>query len=344
MKVATLRDGKVHRPIVVHWSGARVGEPSAGEDMTFGFARSIAHAAKTRSPRAGAIIGSRTVSNLDRSRGHCGIAEQRSLQTIADGKANTPLMKFGDTIAIGMFERHGASLFGAIRRKVAPPEKRRARSRTRSKETPMPARNAKSSLPFGATVGEGFDLMKKMWGMTGLPGIPNPGNLAQMATRLPQTLPSMIAPTLDIEELDKRIADLRAVEQWLQLNAAMLRTTIQSLEVQRATIATLKQVGGAMLSPMTGKAQAAAPSFAIPSPPAAATAAPVRRPAKRNRRTAPPHAPKTSEAPLNPAAWWNTLQDQFTKIAAAATAGAESGAAAATAPARRKRRAPSQKS
>ncbi|MCK6428538.1 MAG: alginate biosynthesis protein AlgP [Burkholderiaceae bacterium] len=213
----------------------------------------------------------------------------------------------------------------------------------------MPAKNAMSSLPFGNAVGEGFDLMKKMWGMTGLPGIPNPGNLAQMATRLPQALPNMIAPTLDIDELDKRIADLRAVEQWLQLNAAMLRTTIQSLEVQRATIATLKQVSGAMLSPMIGKPEAAtaAPSFAIPPTPAAATTttpAPVRRSAKRSRRTTPPHAPKASEAPLNPAAWWNTLQDQFTKIAAAATAGAESGAAAAKAPPSRKRRAPPQKS
>lgn len=212
----------------------------------------------------------------------------------------------------------------------------------------MPAKNAMSSLPFGNTVGEGFDLMKKVWGMTGLPGLPNPGNLAQMATRLPQALPNMIAPTLDIDELDKRIADLRAVEQWLQLNAAMLRTTIQSLEVQRATIATLKQVGGAMLSPMSGKpeAAAAAPSFAIPPTPAAATAAPapVRRSAKRSRRTTPPPAPKASEAALNPAAWWNTLQDQFAKIAAAATAGAESGAPAAKAPPSRKRRAAPRKS
>lgn len=206
----------------------------------------------------------------------------------------------------------------------------------------MPAKNAMSSLPVGNTVGEGFDLMKKVWGMTGLPGIPNPGNLAQMATRLPQALPNMIAPTLDVNELDKRIADLRAVEQWLQLNGAMLRTTIQSLEVQRATIATLKQVGGAMLSPMIGKPEAAAPSFAIPPIPAAATpaSAPAGRSAKRSRRATPQHAPKASEAPLNPAAWWNTLQDQFTKIAAAATAGAESGAAAAKAPPSRKRRAP----
>ncbi len=211
----------------------------------------------------------------------------------------------------------------------------------------MAAKKAIPSLPFGSTVGEGFDLMRKMWGMTGLPGIPNPGNLAQMATQLPQALPNMIAPTLDVNELDRRIADLRAVEQWLQLNAGMLRTTIQSLEVQRATIATLKQVGGAMLSPVIGKpeAAAAAPSFATPPTPGASTPAPApaRRSAKGSRHTPPP-TPKASAAPLNPAAWWNTLQDQFTKIAAAATAGAESGAANAKASPRRKRRAPSQKS
>jgi hypothetical protein len=210
----------------------------------------------------------------------------------------------------------------------------------------MPARNAMSSLPFGNTVGEGLDLVKKMWGMAGLPGIPGRGHLAQMAARLPQALPNMIAPTLDIDELDKRIADLRAVEQWLQLNAAMLRTTIQSLEVQRATLATLKQVGGAMLSPMIGKPQTAAAASSPQAPSAARAAAPkpARRAGKRSRRTTPQPAPGAGEAPLNPAAWWNTLQDQFTKIAAAATAGAESGAAAAKAPPSRKRRAAPPKS
>lgn len=203
----------------------------------------------------------------------------------------------------------------------------------------MPAKRAISSLPFGNTVGEGLDLMKKMWGMAGLPGVPSAGDLAQMATRLPQTLPNMIAPTLDVDELDKRIADLRAVEQWLQVNAAMLHTTIQSLEVQRATIATLKQVSGAMLSPMMGKSETAAPLVAAPA--AAATPQPDhgRRAANRGLRGSPQHAPKAGETPLNPAAWWNTLQDQFTKIAAAAAAGSD-GVAAAKASPRRKRRAP----
>ncbi len=76
-----------------------------------------------------------------------------------------------------------------------------------------------------------------------------------MASRIPQQLPNMFAPTLDVNELEKRIADLRAVEQWLELNASILRTTIQSLEVQRATIATLKGISGAMMAPMLGRSE-----------------------------------------------------------------------------------------
>ena len=86
-----------------------------------------------------------------------------------------------------------------------------------------------------------MDFMQKVWGGMGMP----PGNLAPIAG-MPQRVPGMLAPTVDVDELDKRIADLRAVQQWLELNAAMLRTTIQTLEVQRATIATLKGISGAM--------------------------------------------------------------------------------------------------
>jgi fumarylacetoacetate (FAA) hydrolase len=108
------RDGKVHLPLAVHWNGQKVGAPNAGEDMTFNFFQLIAHIAKTRNARAGSIVGSGTVSNLDRSRGYACIAEKRSLETIADGKPSTPFMKFGDTVRIEMFDAQGASIFGAI--------------------------------------------------------------------------------------------------------------------------------------------------------------------------------------------------------------------------------------
>ncbi len=53
-------------------------------------------------------------------------------------------------------------------------------------------------------------------------------------------LPGMVAPTVDTDELGKRIADLKAVEGWLKSNLSMLQMTIQGLEMQRATLMTLQ--------------------------------------------------------------------------------------------------------
>lgn len=114
------RDGKVHLPLVVHWNGAQVGAPNAGDDMTFDFPQLIAHAARTRNVRAGSIIGGGTVSNLDRSRGYACIAEKRCLELIADGKASTPFMKYGDIVRIDMLDARSASIFGAIEQKISP--------------------------------------------------------------------------------------------------------------------------------------------------------------------------------------------------------------------------------
>jgi fumarylacetoacetate (FAA) hydrolase len=117
-------DAKVHRPLVVHWNGEKVGAPKAGDDMTFDFGQLIAHIAKTRNVRAGSIVGSGTVSNLDRSRGYCCIAEKRSLEMIESGAARTPFMKYGDRVRIEMFDAHGQSIFGAIDQMVAAPSRR----------------------------------------------------------------------------------------------------------------------------------------------------------------------------------------------------------------------------
>lgn len=54
------------------------------------------------------------------------------------------------------------------------------------------------------------------------------------------SLPGMVTPTLDIDELDKRIADLKAVENWLKMNLNMLQMTTQGLEMQRAALAAVK--------------------------------------------------------------------------------------------------------
>ena len=54
------------------------------------------------------------------------------------------------------------------------------------------------------------------------------------------TLPGMVAPTFDIDELDKRIKDMKAVEGWLRMNLSMLQMTIQGLEMQRTTVSTVQ--------------------------------------------------------------------------------------------------------
>ena len=89
----------------------------------------------------------------------------------------------------------------------------------------------------------GFEFLRKLWG----------GGLAGMAGAGMPSMANFAAPPMDLEELDKRIHDLRAVESWLQLNASLLRTAIQGLEVQRATLVALQTFGSA-LSPDAMKA------------------------------------------------------------------------------------------
>ncbi|MDQ5941333.1 MAG: fumarylacetoacetate hydrolase, partial [Pseudomonadota bacterium] len=110
--------GKVHLPLVVHLNDELFGRPNAGVDMTFDFGQLIAHVARTRELEAGSIIGSGTVSNVDRSTGSGCLAEKRCLETIADGKPVTPFMRFGDRVRIEMFDAGGATLFGAIDQQV----------------------------------------------------------------------------------------------------------------------------------------------------------------------------------------------------------------------------------
>lgn len=64
-----------------------------------------------------------------------------------------------------------------------------------------------------------FEAIKALWGSMGF------------------AMPGMVAPTFDSTEIDKRIADLKAVEGWLQMNLGMLQATLQGLEMQRATLA-----------------------------------------------------------------------------------------------------------
>lgn len=115
---ARWEDSKVHLPLITYLNGELFGRPNAGVDMTFNFSQLVSHVAKTRPLGAGAIIGSGTISNYDRSAGSSCLAEKRMLEVIADGKASTPFMRFGDTVRIEMLDDNGASIFGAIDQKV----------------------------------------------------------------------------------------------------------------------------------------------------------------------------------------------------------------------------------
>lgn len=70
-----------------------------------------------------------------------------------------------------------------------------------------------------------LNFMRNMWGNMGF------------------TLPGMVTPTFDVEELDKRIKDMKAVEGWLRMNLSMLQMTIQGLEMQRTTVSTVQAMG-----------------------------------------------------------------------------------------------------
>ncbi len=182
----------------------------------------------------------------------------------------------------------------------------------------------------------GFEFLRKLWGggFAGMPG----GGIPGMA--------NFAAPPMDLEELDKRIHDLRAVESWLQLNASLLRTAIQGLEVQRATLVALQTFGSA-LSP-----EAMRTAFDNLSGTEGAAPEPEFKPAWPHTFTAAKPAPTQAEAPpakdkasaeaeaeaaaqaeaqaraaaqaaaaaLDPSPWWNLLQQQFSQIASSAAA------------------------
>jgi hypothetical protein len=191
-----------------------------------------------------------------------------------------------------------------------------------------------ASNPAAGAAPAGFDMLEKMWSMMRMPAFPGmPAGAAAPPLHPSLAMMSdMISPLTNVEELDKRITDMRAVEQWLQLNLNMLQSAIQALEVQRATLATLKAFGAFAQNSM---AAAADPASAGPGPgpgPAAAASRPppaeAASPPPAGTGPSGPGQASTASATamgMDPAAWWNALQTQFNQIAglAMATAGAE---------------------
>jgi fumarylacetoacetate (FAA) hydrolase len=121
--------GKLHGAMETYLNGAEFGMADAGVDMTFDFGVLIAHAAKTRSLCAGAIIGSGTVSNkgpdggpgkpiTEGGVGYSCIAEVRTVETLATGAPKTPFLKVGDQVRIEMRDKKHHTIFGAIEQTV----------------------------------------------------------------------------------------------------------------------------------------------------------------------------------------------------------------------------------
>lgn len=154
------------------------------------------------------------------------------------------------------------------------------------------------NMPGSGAMNDSLEFVKNLWGNMGVPG--------------------MAAPTLSVDDLDKKIQDLRAVEVWLNMNTSMLRTTIQTLEVQRATLATLKTMGESMAgqgtpNPFAAFAQQAAaqaPAATAPDPAAAAADQP----------SVSPQEAAQAMGMANPAVWWNMMQEQFAQAVAQAAA------------------------
>lgn len=110
-------------------------------------------------------------------------------------------------------------------------------------------------------------------------------------------------PTLDPEELDKRIKELKTVQFWLEQNARMIGMSIQTLEVQRMTLNTLREMKvplDALKDTLTAQ----------PAPKEAEPAA-------------------TDTPAVNPMAWWGTLTEQFTTLASQAVAAGQEAMSAA---------------
>jgi hypothetical protein len=164
----------------------------------------------------------------------------------------------------------------------------------------------------------GFDFTKFVPGFDFLKNL-TPGGGASAAS----AAPGWVAPTLDPEELEKRIQELKTVQFWLEQNTKAVAATIQALEVQRMTLNTLKGMNMSfsdLAESLKVKPEAeAAPtpkySFTQAAEPAA-SAEPEASPKASKAKSAPRKtSSKKAAAGVDPSHWWGALTDQFQHIA-----------------------------
>lgn len=151
---------------------------------------------------------------------------------------------------------------------------------------------------FGKLV-PGFDFLKNLSGQAAASAAPAMPGMAQLG--------GWVAPTLNVEELDKRIAELKAVQFWLDQNAAALKATIQALEVQKMTLTALRGMNvnmNEMAQAFTARMPGAAPAPELPAKPQAAPDSPAKK--------------AEGGAAVDPMQWWGALTQQFQSIAQAA--------------------------
>ena len=149
-----------------------------------------------------------------------------------------------------------------------------------------------------------------------VPGFDFLQNLAKGASASVPQMPglgSWVAPTLNVEELDKRIGELKNVQFWLEQNSRALSATIQALEVQKMTLATLKSMNfdlGDIANAF--KSKAAEPvAGSVQKPVEKAAAETVADVAEGARQIA-------AGALVDPLQLWGSLTQQFQQIAASA--------------------------
>lgn len=190
-------------------------------------------------------------------------------------------------------------------------------TRPQSTRTDTPGASQDGAPPFaGLGAGLGFfqDWMKAAG--AAMPGMPAmPGQTGAAMPGVPG-VPAWTMPTLDPEELDKRIQELKTVQFWLEQNSRMIEMTIQGMEVQKMTLSTLKGMNVSM-DALRDSLKATAPTptatAAQPSSPAAAATA-------TSTASATEAAPDAAANDLiNPMRWWDALTQQFSHLAGQAS-------------------------
>jgi len=163
-----------------------------------------------------------------------------------------------------------------------------------------------------------------------VPGFDFLQNLAKGASQTIPQLPNLsnwVAPTLNVDELDKRISELKAVHFWLDQNSKALGATIQALEVQKMTLATLQgmnfnmgDVANALklktAETVTHGMERAATAAGAAAGTVAGVAGAARHKPAEKPKAKPGAKAGNGGAPVDPLQWWGALTQQFQEIAA----------------------------